>query len=238
MKKLPPIRSPVQPARPEQQLLQWMREWTVDLALREEPEALSAEDRAVPEAEPPGLAPGQVRLLFPLSGGSRSRLCYLAVLQEVRPGYFLAAPFGRFSTPATPGEWRSPRTEPPLRIVCLWNARVMPGALLSQSWLVDELTDGEQAHARSVYEACKGRRPVPAELAAVVGPPLCHPLDPRHDYMDEERAWMDAVISSSLHGAQGHLTFPAVSHESLPLAAEPGKPYRTPGKKKGRKGRP
>jgi hypothetical protein len=237
MKKLPPIRSPIQPASPVQELLQWMREWTVDLALREELEALPAGDLAIPEATSAGLAPGQVRLLFPLSGGSRSRPCYLAVLREIRPGCYLAAPFGRFPIPATPGEWRSPRTEPPLRILCLWNARVMPGALLSRSWLVDKLANREQAHARSIYEACKEHRLVPPDLASMVGPPLRHPLDPRHEYMDEERAWMDAVVSSSLHGSQSPLTFPVISPVSLPLAAEPGKPYRTPGKKKGRKGR-
>ena len=238
MKKLPPLSVPLQPASPAQQLLQWMREWSVDLALREESGDVSAESRPVPSAVDPAPAPGQVRLLFPLAGGSQFRLCYLGVLREVRVGRFLVAPFGRFSVPATPGEWRSPRAEPPLRVLCLWNARVMSGVKLSQSWLIDSLTDKEIADACDVYESFKGRGPVPADRSVMTGPPLCHPLDPRHDYMDEERAWMDAVASPFLSGAQNTMEFPETSPETLPLAAEPGKPYRTPRKKKGRKDRP
>ena len=61
MKKLPPLSVPLQPASPAQQLLQWMREWSVDLALREESGEAAAESRPVPSAAEPALTSGQVR---------------------------------------------------------------------------------------------------------------------------------------------------------------------------------
>ncbi|HOW97601.1 MAG TPA: hypothetical protein P5567_02175 [Kiritimatiellia bacterium] len=232
MKKLPPVKQAAASSARRQWLQQWLHEWTVDLALRGDGEEPPPDAVGRPPEAGPSAAPGQVRLLFPCTGPEGARLCYLAVLREVRPGHFLAAPFGRFSVPATPGEWRTPRAEAPLRVLELWNARVLSGAALAASWTVDELLPREREDALAVYQAWYARQAPPGEPDIRTGPPLIHPLDPRHEYMEEECAWMDGVAARFFSRAEKASAFPASAPDELPLAAEPRKPYRARRRKK------
>ncbi|MBP7831242.1 MAG: hypothetical protein KA248_15140 [Kiritimatiellae bacterium] len=236
MKKLPCIKAVAPETERTRRLRQWLRERSVDLALRDDPEeAEPAAPGAFLEAGPPAAA-GQVRLMHPQAEATSARLCYLAVLREARPGLFLAAPFSRFSVPALPGEWRTPRSESPLRVLCLWNARLLPAASLGRSWFVDELPGPEASEALAVFDALKGGAAMSAGGADRTGPPVIHPLDPRHEYRDEERAWMDGVAASFFEQAGAGGEFPAVQPDELPLAAEPRKPYKMPGRK-GKRGK-
>lgn len=231
MKKLPCIKSVVPETERARQVRQWLRERSVDLALRDDPEEAEPAAPGMSLEVGPHVAAGQVRLMHPQAEATSARLCYLAVLREARPGLFLAAPFGRFSVPALPGEWRTPRRESPLRVLCLWNARLLPAASLERSWFVDQMPEPEISEALAVVDALKGGAAMSAGASNRTGPPVIHPLDPRHDYRDEERAWMDGVAASFFEQTDLAGEFPAVQPDDLPLAAEPRKPYKMPGRK-------
>ncbi|MBN1557541.1 MAG: hypothetical protein JW951_05280, partial [Lentisphaerae bacterium] len=83
-------------------------------------------------------------------------------------------------------EWRTGRTAPCLSVLCLWNTRSLPASLLRQSWTAGRLTPAEQRAARAVLAG----GPLPRALAARTGPPLVHPLDPRHEYRESEHRIM------------------------------------------------
>lgn len=236
MKKLPCIKAVVPETERARQLRQWLRDRSVDLALLDDSEDAEPAVAGTPLEAGPPVAAGQVRLMHPQAEATSARLCYLAVLREARPGLFLAAPFARFPVPALPGEWRTPRSESPLRVLCLWNARLLPAASLERSWFVDEMPEIEVSEALAVFDALKGGAAMAAGASSRTGPPVIHPLDPRHEYQDEERAWMDGVAASFFEqtGADGE--FPAVQSDELPLAAEPRKPYKMPGRK-GKRGK-
>lgn len=198
----------------------------MDLALREDGEEVAL-DSARPSDQIESVpAVGQVRLLFPGVAGYPVRLRYLAILRETYPGQFLAAPFSRFSVPANPGEWRTSRAELPLRVLCLWNACRWKAEALAASWLVDSFAAEELAQALEVFEAFRDRSPPKKEWSGSVGPPLYHPLDPRHEYMEEEREWIERLFLTGRPRASREWVFPDHEGTRLPLAAErPGK-YR------------
>ena len=227
--------------RQRAQLQRWLAEWRLDGLLGGEPpghEPAAPDDAfrrangpAGPPPEPTTLAAGDIRLLFPDVPATAARPRYVAILEPPRAGRQLAAPFGRFAEPGLPGEWATGRTEPPLRVLCLWNARALPRAVVAKSWLVGRMTPRETADARSVRRSLRANRPPSPRLAAATGPPLLHPADPRWEYRDQELEWMrelEGEASGTEEGMEKY-ALPAAGEEAddapQRLAAEPQAAY-------------
>ena len=106
-------------------LAAWLAEWRLERELPPPP-AEKASGTAVPADghDAPdltaggGLARGDIILLPPVGEVAASRPVYVALLRESAPGVWLCAPFSRFSTPATEGEYATGRAFDPLKVVC------------------------------------------------------------------------------------------------------------------------
>ena len=112
MKKLHSLR--LQPATPWQRerLIRWLHEWETETALRDpaattapagsaarDPRPLPAElsELVHPPGSDPAPAPGQIRLMAPVTAAEGQHLLYVAVLRiEDGGARLLLAPFGRF----------------------------------------------------------------------------------------------------------------------------------------------
>lgn len=182
-----------------EKLAAWLAEWRLDQEL---PPPETTADATPPEAAENGpdrsadltvaasgaeLKAGDVVLLPPVGEVTSGRPVYVALLEEAPRGGWLCAPFSRFSTPATEGEFETDRGFDPLKVVCAWNANALSSPLLAQGWLVGHLAASD---VKALADFASGKR---AELPpARRGPPLVHPLDPRHEYLEEERSlWLD-----------------------------------------------
>lgn len=199
-------------------LAAWLDEWRIEQALGDE-ERESAE-RPAPGAEPggdghavatagagagrsqagdrTGHAPpqaGQIRLMFPVAAAPAARPLYVALLEACGEAAFLAAPYSRFATAATPGELATGRKPLPLRVLCVWNARYIPAAAAAGSWLSGRLRPSERRDALIVRNRTAAGEPVPPALRDRVGPPLRHPADPRRIYVAQEEALTDAILT-------------------------------------------
>src|ERR1041384_8207069 len=148
MKQLPRIRVKKAPPWQRRRLARWLAEWTIDkhlpavtplkpsnpraatLRRSPSPAVRTPRTRAVEETE---IAESQIRLLYPQIPAARPRLLYVAGLREEAFDRFMLAPFGKFAEPALPGEWLTGRSEPSLRVLCLWNARSLPGSIVRNS---------------------------------------------------------------------------------------------------------
>lgn len=246
MKQLPKARIVRVPIRQKRVLSQWLNEWRIDKLLREDGRGLSATGREssattnkpscvlydVKSAEV-----GQIRLFHPFSGETAERPRYVVVLEQNGDGYWLVAPFSRFSEPAVPGEWKTGRNVPALRNLCIWNARLLPGSAIARSWIVDRMTAPRIAQAVTIHRFLAGGKELPLSLSRRVGPPLVHPLDPRHEYLEEEREWFSALPAT--HPSGKHIDSPEeIGDRNLPLAAEERGKYTSskgrPAKRRGR----
>ena len=228
---------PEEPIRVHRQRLgEWLEAWQMHLSL----EAL--ED--LPEAEAPRLAPqayapgrftaagaaalrighpdhliaGAIVLLPPENGATRARPVYVALVEAVCDGRWLVVPFGRFPVPALPGELATGRAAPPLQVLCVWNAAPVEAERLARGWQVGRLNWREKRWLRQLLDLPPGAPPTRA-LALRLGPPLVHPLDPRHDYIEQERMLWLADESPSRCGESPD-PYRTEGGESLPQAAE------------------
>lgn len=160
---------------PSNQLAEWLSERSLDLMLRR------GEDDTIPDAGPmmPAVvAIGDLRLL---AGGSRP--CYGVVL----PGEgsdFRWLPCSPYQTPANEKEWKW-RERGAVSVLQLWNLREVSRMQLDQSWCVEQL---DFASLQMVLQALQDGP------ASGLGPKLVHPLDPRHEYMDECYGWVDSCL--------------------------------------------
>jgi len=249
MPKLPPVEVHAVPERTRRALLEWLREWAIDRALRAgddvgvpahrsggsaprirppagEPDGGPALNAAAFEEEP-APAVGQIRCISPEWTAAYARPLYVACLAEAAPDRLLVAPYGHLSTPGLPGELATGRTSTPLRVLCLWNACPAPAAVLRRSWLVDALSERERSEALAVYDALRGGTPPPDDLTDRLGPPLSHPDDPRHAYVRESERLM-ADLAEGRTGQSALLEYPErreYGAEELPRAVEPREPY-------------
>ena len=211
-------------------LMAWLREWELDRLLPHDAPPADQPDRSarhrpvlsyVAAPIPTPLFAGEIRLLPPLSGDTATmrRPAYVALLQPLDGARWQVAPFGRFAAPAVPGEWATGRKSLHLRVLCVWNAGPLAASLLHAGWRAGRLTAAER-HAVTVLQAAQTGAPLPLAVARRVGPPLVHPLDPRYDYLDEERRlWLDLPSTAD--------TAPAWTDGELARAAEKKAPYGT-----------
>lgn len=225
-----------------ERLAAWLREWKIAVRLEAarpaEPSAvtrpsldydsLDASDRSARlcvGAKP--LAAGDIVLLPPDAEATRGRPMYVALVRSERPGLWLAVPFGRFAEPALPGEWATGRRAPTLRVLCLWNHGLLEEARLRHGWRVGRLTGRERCAADRLLALRPGEAP-PFRLASRIGPPLAHPLDPRHDYVEEERVlWLPR--RAGLHLAERSARYELDGVSTLPMAAERKENWETSG---------
>ncbi|MBM4156869.1 MAG: hypothetical protein FJ221_17860 [Lentisphaerae bacterium] len=176
-------------------LAEWLREWAVDRALRDEPAGPSpaAGESSACYDDVPGT--GDIRVLHPASAPSAERPLHVALLDRAASGAWLAAPFSRFANPATPGEWLTGRRAAALRVLCPWNVRWMPSATVLRSWRTGRLTPRERDGALRVLEAWRRGTPPEPAIEARTGLPVIHPDDPRRVYEDEESRVMDEAAA-------------------------------------------
>jgi hypothetical protein len=167
----------------------WMDEWRLDRALAAadgtdgeagSEDAAAGLPRLAPGPPPSfadGLRVGDILLLKPVTPVTARRPTYVVVVAPGgAAGWWRVAPFARFSTPATPEEVATGLKAHPLRVLCLWNGHAVSARRLTAwAWRVSRIAPAALAR---IGGAGDGRR----------GPRLVHPLDPRHTYLDEERA--------------------------------------------------
>lgn len=221
---LPPCNKPPVPDRQARRLAAWMAEWDIHCRLSADsdasphpPSEAILQDGDVAPTDP-SPQPGEVRLLSPTVPGAGARLIHVALFAGEDAPSLLSVPYSRFSEPAVPGEFLTGRAEP-LQVLCPWNARPLPLKVLERSWVVDNLSEEEEAQALAVLRHVRSGAALPSELADLVGPPLSHPDDPRHAYINRETLLMDRLAGTA------PLTYPLPESTDLPKAAEPGEAY-------------
>ena len=158
----------------------WMDEWRLDHALAAADGPHGGDECGAglsPHPFADGLRVGDILLLKPVTPLTARRPTYVVVVAPADDaGWWRVAPFSRLSTPATPEEVETGLKAHPLRVLCLWNGHAVPARRLTAwAWRVGRITKAALAR---IGAAGDGRR----------GPRLVHPLDPRHTYLDEERA--------------------------------------------------
>ncbi len=174
----------------------WLAEWRLEKELplpQQESGVLVADEDSASEPDKTIGATetvphsGDIVLLPPDGGTSSARPVYVVLLTARSDGSWLCAPFSRFSTPATEGEYATGRSFDPLKVVCAWNVGQLSQAVLERGWLVERLG---AADVKILADFALNRRN--ALPPAKCGPPIVHPLDPRHEYIEEERClWID-----------------------------------------------
>ena len=242
MNALPDIRVPPAPVHQQRCLARWLAEWKLDRILRSVSDPAAAQPSRTTvfskssEGDSRPLEAGSIRLLYLAPNRmADQRPTYVALLKERFDGSFLIAPFGRFSEPATPGEWRTRLRAMPLRVLCLWNARAVTASVLSLSWRAGQLSPSKTRQALAFHRHIKDGSPLPPAQEEEFGPPLRHPLDPRYAYLAEESALIDDHLSLLESSLPKRFSYEPASSPLL-LAAESREPYgrRTRRRKKKR----
>ncbi len=209
------------------QLTEWMAEYQLDRQLREPvpqaPGASSCSQTRNPVCPAP--APGQIRLLSPrtVSLPAVERPVYVLLMPAVSADALALIPFSRYPIPATPREWRTRFYQPPLRVLCLWNQHVCDRADFHAGWFIKTITQKQQAEVARVLQMLNDLQTYASRR---FGPPLQHPLDPRHVYLQEERTLLSDLCMRSDETTPTTLKYP-VSETYAPYrrAAEPRADY-------------
>lgn len=197
-------------------LARWLAEWKIEKDLPDGhpapmPAGRQTSSASVFTVEAAGeiLSPGDIVLLPPIGETTAARPVYVA-LAEKRDNQWTAVPFSRFSLPATEEEFATRSDFEPTKVLCLWNAGTVPVTILSRGWRVGKL---KAPDLKTVLKFLSGEK---AELPDNRrGPMLRHPLDPRHDYLEEEKTlWFD------FRGEKERLIYPEEAESDYPAAAE------------------
>ena len=217
------------------QLLQWLAEWRADQLLSHDEAPFPAQQESASGAPAEQPRAGGIFLLQPLSPALAERPRYAALLDLPSNGRALAAPFSRFSIPATPGEFHLGGESLPTRVLCVWNARWVSWERLPPGWNAGALTEEERLQALALCATLEAGAPPPPSLSERTGPPLTHPLDPRWTYIEEELEWADHGLPGKRirhpNGAASLYERTSGADKPLPLAAESRPDYRAPHKK-------
>lgn len=205
-------------------LAAWLQEWAVAAQLDHDSDAADESGDRLPEATfDTIIRPAEIRLLSPrLTPLTRSRPVHVLVLEVQATGHGLVAPFSRFVTPALPGELTVETGIPALRVVCAWNRCRVSAAVLRASWTVSTLPSTSVTDCRELGMVPHGIS-APAPWRERVGPPLTHPLDPRHRYIDAETALRRSL---ELLSDSAPMAYPPPPDDAaLDKAAEPPPDY-------------
>jgi len=200
------------------QLAAWLAEREIDGLLKDSDDEYGGSvsiryDRQIGE-----VVPGDVYVLTP--SALNQTPVYVVVLEKTGdPSRWRVVPFSRYATPAVPGEWATGLRDSPLHVLCFWNVRetsaqcFLPGA-------AKKLSPRMLKNIHSVYRLVMFGELADESLTKRLGPPIRHPADPRHEYLDEDRLRID-------HQLRGHqaVGFEGVGSGSVPwrMAAE-GRP--------------
>lgn len=196
-------------------LAAWLAERDVERIL-DEPVPLVPTGPTIRYDQPVRPREGEVYLLPPRPNTSWGPV-YILVLTSSLPESHRIAPFSRYATPAIPGEMITGHAAPPLRVLCLWNARDLHASL--HGWKVAKLSAREVTTARQIDQGLRHGGDLPENLASRIGPPLLHPGDPRHDYLDDERERLDQHLEVKTNPRLRVLDRPDLPANDL-LAAE------------------
>ncbi|HMP72698.1 MAG TPA: hypothetical protein PKE55_05480 [Kiritimatiellia bacterium] len=179
-------------------LAAWLHERHLDITLRDPappiPPATGLRYDRPPPATWSSPRPGSIHLLRPTPGPSSWGPVYVCLL-EATPSGIRAAPFSRYAVPAVPGEVATELPHAPLRVLCLWNHHLIPAhRLMPQS--VASWPARAWPAILAYHQHLAGKSPSPTPRKLHIGPPLIHPADPRHDYLEEERQRLHDHIHS------------------------------------------
>lgn len=238
MMKRPTVDRGPEGVRNKDKLRTWLAAWRADrlLADGEVSVARAILGLRTDHRTGQGLKPGAILLLQPGCPAAAARPRYAAVLHvNAETQELTVVPFSRMGCPAVPGELLMTTDSLPVRVLCLWNARRVSALALPPLWRVGRLTSRQVIDALAVGNCASSGRCVPEGLEERVGPPLQHPLDPRHDYIAEERDWVDACLSQSpaIRSTWAGRECGGREPESYLLAAEEKARYRPARKRRG-----
>ncbi len=189
-------------AAERQRLAEWLAEWELDGLLDEgeqqiphpAPRRLSGGSASYAQSD---VGVGDILLLQPPAiRHPLDRPVYAVLLDDPKPsvGQWLLVPFGPFAVPATPGEWVTGLRAEPLRVLCCWNYRRVSISAVPPHWRVRGLNKGQRLLFAEVIRCLIDDRVLPERQRSRVGPPLLHPGDPRHRYLEEERERVDCQL--------------------------------------------
>jgi hypothetical protein len=101
--------------------------------------------------------------------------------------------------------------------------------MLVRSWVVDRMPALKMERAIAIQRFLAEGKKSSRSIAHQIGPPLVHPLDPRIEYLEEEREWFSTLSARRPLGKR--IDYPYIVSEdedrSLPLAAEERGKYRS-----------
>ncbi len=211
-------------------LTRWLLEWDLLLSADEhadEEPSCAADAPHAPFDLAPGdsnAAVGQIRLMKPNADGRQ--LLFMVVARKQDEERFICVPFGLLSEPATPDELLSGRSQPVVRVFCLWNARTLVEKAISSSWIVDQLEESELERLLLALKGCEETGRVPEELRSGAGPALVHPADPRRAYLTYEKRRVTQGIAESRASYDPYLRIETDDTPlELPKAAEDRETY-------------
>lgn len=240
MKKLEELKLQSPPSWQTERLARWLHEWQLSQTIPQgdttPPEDAQSKDDSMPasptlaeQSNDTPLTPGQIRLLKPHPEAPDDGPVFVATLKADSENSVTCIPFSRFSEPATPNELLTKRAQTVVRVLCLWNARIVPLSHAEAGWLVDHLTDQEIAHFTHAFNTVRQTGGLPASQQTLGGPPLVHPDDPRRIYLRKERMRISLYLPESKHAeAPSMLRYPESGTrlpDELPLAAEDSEDY-------------
>jgi hypothetical protein len=178
----------------QEKLARWLFEWQMDRELAAVEDAPGDLPYRAKERAPdmPLLSPGSI-VLFQPATSELARAPLTALTAATSAGTALFIPFGRFQEPAFGGEMPSGLEPAGLRILCPWLAFHAGRGLKVHVWDTCEILEAPLKRALAL-----AHRPLEELLMlndASGPPPIRHPLDPRRDYIEEERERMRAVLA-------------------------------------------
>lgn len=150
---------------------------------------------------------GQIRILAPKFVRNQDHIPYVAVIAQTDETHYLVAPFSRFPIPATPGEIMTHKDFEPVKVLQVWNARIVPEALLQLSWKSDVLEEQTRQDAEALHQYLQTKTPLPENFSSILGPRLDAPFDLRYTYLDEEEEQFVPLDSwSHIHQAVSQMS--------------------------------